>query len=429
MMLSSRLGSVRALFSSLNYEKKWVVYTGEESFHFRKDVTHVKVHSNVSLVPARAFVGCTNLKVVDLANATLIGPEAFLRCESLKRIFVPSSVIVIGDEAFSSCVKLEKVQLSEGLETIGAGAFCKCSSLECIKIPSTVVTIGARAFSDCKDIKDAELFEGTETIGEAAFYKCISLERIKIPSTLTAIHDYAFSKCYKLKKLYLSDVTTIGEGAFYSCHSLERVDIPSNVTMIAEGTFFRCIKLKEVDLSNVTAIGRNAFWQCTSLKQIKIPSSVTIIGGSAFHGCARLQEVEIFAKVLEIESAAFRGCRNFCTKISSSAFVIAPQTCGSRLWKTTAISPHLGETALISTILTENRISKVIQGERTWKQKLDHVRDLCRLFDASSILELAIWKANMNEGNEKLGCEARQLCRTKCGSAMSIIIEGVLSFF
>lgn len=52
------------------------------------------------------------------------------------------------------------------------------------------------------------------------------------------------------------------------------------------------------------------------------------------------------------------------------------------------------------------------------------------LFDATNILELAVWKAHMARVVAKdMGSDARQAYRKKCGSDIHVIIEGVLRFF
>ena len=48
------------------------------------------------------------------------------------------------------------------------------------------------------------------------------------------------------------------------------------------------------------------------------------------------------------------------------------------------------------------------------------------LVDVATMLELAIWKANM--GVTEQDAEARQASRQNCGSDMNVIIPGVLSY-
>ena len=57
-----------------------------------EDVTKLVCHLSVAAIKERAFEGCTKLKEVVLnVGLETIGPKAFLCCESLSNIIIPSS--------------------------------------------------------------------------------------------------------------------------------------------------------------------------------------------------------------------------------------------------------------------------------------------------------------------------------------------------
>lgn len=89
--------------------------------------------------------GCAASVIPDDGSVTSIGSYAFSGLSQLKEIVIPASVKEIGGSAFYSS-GLEKVVLSEGLETIGMFAFSYCEHLSEINIPSTVKTIYTSAF-------------------------------------------------------------------------------------------------------------------------------------------------------------------------------------------------------------------------------------------------------------------------------------------
>ena len=60
---------------------------------------------------------------------------------------------------------------------------------------------------------------------------------------------------------------------------------------------------------------------------------------------------------------------------------------------------------------------------------MEKIRAYCELIEATTILELAIWKAKLDQQYVEDIKEARQVCRTNCGAEMNIIMKGVLSFF
>jgi hypothetical protein len=90
---------------------------------------------------------------------------------------------------------LKEVELLDGLVHIYPGAFQECISLEWIDVPSSVKVIGVEAFADCTALAKVELCEGLKKINLAVFRGCTSLEHIKIPSSVDEIHQDAFSNC------------------------------------------------------------------------------------------------------------------------------------------------------------------------------------------------------------------------------------------
>ena len=64
----------------------------------------------------------------------------------IMEIFFPDSLTAIGDCAFRSCWKLERIHLNEGLVTIGDRAFCGCVHLVDVELPTTIREIKNAAF-------------------------------------------------------------------------------------------------------------------------------------------------------------------------------------------------------------------------------------------------------------------------------------------
>lgn len=62
---------------------------------------------DLRFIDAHAFEGCIRLQKVDLPNGLLqIGEEAFKKCKQMKTLYIPSTVVQIGDNAFSECGNL-----------------------------------------------------------------------------------------------------------------------------------------------------------------------------------------------------------------------------------------------------------------------------------------------------------------------------------
>ncbi|MBP3709676.1 MAG: leucine-rich repeat domain-containing protein [Treponema sp.] len=86
-----------------------------------------------------AFEDYHDLEHIDLPETLeTIGQRAFYNKSIIfQEIVIPKNVTEIGDEAFWSCSKLERVQLPKGLKNIGKNAFSNCESLEEIEYEGT----------------------------------------------------------------------------------------------------------------------------------------------------------------------------------------------------------------------------------------------------------------------------------------------------
>lgn len=86
--------------------------------------------TNLTAIGKNAFRGLTNLKTVQLKNATklqYISDGCFQGCKSLSRIEIPKGVKKIGRKAFYGCSNLKKVTIkTKKLTYVGSRAFVKC---------------------------------------------------------------------------------------------------------------------------------------------------------------------------------------------------------------------------------------------------------------------------------------------------------------
>lgn len=131
----------------------------------------------------------------------------------------------IGDGAFYNCSNLISLNLREGVEEIKdggilekktiheirrfrTGAFTLCTTLTKVVIPSTLKIIGNNAFFQCADLKLVEGGTQVTRIGHRAFAECIKLENFfKLPETLKVIGIKAFKECANI--LFASHVTNV----------------------------------------------------------------------------------------------------------------------------------------------------------------------------------------------------------------------------
>ena len=94
---------------------------------------------------------------------------------------IPSTVVTIFDDAFSSCDALKVVNLPENVTTINPTAYSYCSGLRSLSIPKTVLLVDHWAFEGCNNLETV-WFNGEDTkLGEDVFRYCHKLDAIYVP--------------------------------------------------------------------------------------------------------------------------------------------------------------------------------------------------------------------------------------------------------
>ena len=154
-------------------------------------------------------------------SMVVIGPEAFCADTSIERVVVPMGAKELGSWAFAES-SLKEILLYRGLEVIGDGAFMNCEELQYISIPSSCLTIGESAFEGCTGLKRMVLPKGTEEVSPSMFAGCLSMEYVVLPETIVRIGRDAFAGCSALTDVNLPEsIEYIETDAFTSCPLIE----------------------------------------------------------------------------------------------------------------------------------------------------------------------------------------------------------------
>ena len=231
-----------------------------------------------------------------------------------------------------------------------------------VRFHSSVTEVDAGLFKGCEQLKKVVFNEGLKKIGMNAFnnFNYSELEHINFPSTITEIGRGAFCGCHSLREVVLNEgLQTIGRMAFGHCSSLERIAIPSTVRVISENTFWNCTRLREIELhEGIQKIGSNAFERCTSLERFTFPKLSTRLETITLAG-----QTEVEEKVDNI-----RGYLNV-ERRSSELFSSAANRAWTNEWK--FVRAVIGR---IERLLTYYEVR-----------------------EATTLLELAMWKAKMEE--------------------------------
>ena len=371
-----------------------VVVTGSLSDQINDEniskITHLTISGTISgedwnTLFEMATMG--SLEILDMTNAKIVGkadadwwnddeiPQyEFSHSKTLKEVYLPTTLKVIGEEAFAECSKLTMVHFPERLDSIAPRAFHKSGLSGELSLPShlrviarqafgwtkvTKVTInsdimagktitqkegtsgetsnyssiylvgGNSVFAYCENLSEVVVKEGCTKL-EIGFQHCTSLSKVVLPSTLLTIGQFD-KRIEKLMETPIPDNLedllfysaecsiagvysgTNGNYVFKDCTALTEINLPEKLYYIGDDTFYGS-SLKEIVIpNNVRYLWTGAFGKCESLGEIKMPSKLRYIGGNCFKGCTSLNAVVIPEEVFYIDFSAFADCSSLRT--------------------------------------------------------------------------------------------------------------------
>ena len=197
----------------------------------------VQLPNSVERIGASSFQHCGSLEEVRISdNLREIG-WPFLYCAHLERFIgkhtsADGRLIILNGraDAFAPC-GLSAYTIPDEVTCIGS-AFVYCNNLTTIHIPSSVIDVQNRAFLGCFNLQS---FTGSFTSPDGRFIiidkelKAFAQKGVSeciVPPDVVSIASSVFESCRELKKIIVhKDVKAIGERAFYGNSRLQSVTI------------------------------------------------------------------------------------------------------------------------------------------------------------------------------------------------------------
>lgn len=188
-----------------------VTRIGSYAFKY-SEVESVVIPPTVSVIGEQAFCKCEKLKKIVMPDSVaLIESHAFAEASVLEEVVLSKYLCAIWDNAFLKCGQLKKIELPETLTELNDGCFAFCLSLKEIKIPKRVEKLPAECFFDCIDLETVDISEGVRSIDDKCFTGCRSLKSITIPNSIYNIHYRAFRDTGKFVVKCKKDCTAVKE--------------------------------------------------------------------------------------------------------------------------------------------------------------------------------------------------------------------------
>lgn len=218
-----------------------------------------------------------------LNNITRVSEHAFINCDKITSVTLPSGVIKIGNRAFSDCDNLIHLNIPDSVEHIGAYAIYDCEKLdETYTLSENTNYVGEWAFYDGYSINEITVLNENINVGDVAFGQILNVNYTGSTSTsdwgMCYLNKYTDAQGFAYDEpshntLLQAKFGKVGD--FY---------IPDSVTEIKTGAFGNNQDyITNVRLSNnLVTIGRDVF-KYVYIKQISLPDTIESIGEDAFY--------------------------------------------------------------------------------------------------------------------------------------------------
>lgn len=260
---------------------------------------------------------------------TGIAGGAFAGCNYITRVYIPASIVSIGEKVLdieyneaaddpSGTGEPQDPYWVRGIVSEGyASVFDRCSRLAAFVVDPAnpaFCTVDGVLFSKDKSVvyrspavssvSQINIPMTVRAIKASAFMAVTGLETVTIPETVEEIGEYAFANCSSLKKAEIY-ANGLADSMFSGCTLLESVTLSSGLKEVANSAFRNSSALNNIELPDtITKIENYAFYR-TGIQKITIPAQVQAVGLYAFGDCSALSEIVFEGNAPAINSYLF----------------------------------------------------------------------------------------------------------------------------
>lgn len=229
------------------------------SFFEYTNIKSVSLPTSIKYIEEDAFYKTSITSINIPYSVTELNYGPFWSATKLESLFIPSSVISVGDAEFGYTPNLTTIEVDEYNPVYYTPNNCNAI----VTRSGNILVVGC---------KNTVFTSAIAQIGSGSFQGIDFSPKTKldIPGTISVIDHSAFSHCSGITSLYIRDgVKTIGINAFSSISSLSGVYMSSTVTKIDSNAFYGISSSARIFL-----IGNNASWSNVNCGSNWKPSSV-----------------------------------------------------------------------------------------------------------------------------------------------------------
>jgi hypothetical protein len=219
--------------------------------------------------------------------------------------------IVIENQAFRNCFKLEEISFS-GKADIGRLGFADNSSLSVINFNSKgkETVIGNNSFANC-NIKELTLPENTIT-GDSSFISN-PIKNLYLTGSNIELGDKSFANCIDLEFVHSTEdcQTTLREKVFEGCNNLKEYENTETIIDLGYSAFANCKSFYGDENHGFIVTGKSeeSALENTSIESLVYKSAQSVPRNFIKNNEA-LRGVFIYGEIATIKSGAFENCKN-----------------------------------------------------------------------------------------------------------------------
>ena len=229
-----------------------VVAVRSDAFFYDSRVRRLELPSTLNMIGDEAVLNCNNLQMVisHIKHPFVIHDNTFAvrtwNYDTMKFDYKESSAVLYVPEGSKS--EYEAIpgwtHFAKVVEGIPHEVFAGGLRFLCMPNTKTATVIADDSYSELTEVNIPEQVECegiaclVDSIADKAFRSSRYLKFVTLPSSLKTIGENAFYSCYRLKEVNIPEgCETIGSSAFAYCSDLQKVVLPATLSSLGDKAF------------------------------------------------------------------------------------------------------------------------------------------------------------------------------------------------